>query len=157
MLLSFGNTTLLGKVIETIKAQPEVKIRSIFSHLADADNIESSEFTKQQIKQFEKAIYQICSQINYPIEKHLLNSEASAEYKDYQFDMVRLGIGVYGFASHPKIKKQLIPALKWKSSISQIKNISTGRYSPRAFSIYKVSIRNTYIYPKIYKKTLFFK
>jgi Alr-MurF fusion protein len=115
-----------GKVIETIKAQPEVKIKSIFSHLADADNIESSEFTKQQIKQFEKAIYQICSQINYPIEKHLLNSEASAEYKDYQFDMVRLGIGVYGFASHPKIKKQLIPALKWKSSISQIKNISTG-------------------------------
>ncbi|MDB0011722.1 alanine racemase [Crocinitomicaceae bacterium] len=116
----------IGKVIETIKAQPEIKIKSIFSHLADADNIESSDFTKYQIQQFEQAVDQICSQINYPIEKHLLNSEASAEYKDYQFDMVRLGIGVYGFASHPVIKKQLVPAIKWKSSISQIKKINPG-------------------------------
>jgi len=118
--------TEIGKVIETIKAQPEIKIKSVFSHLADADNIKSSDFTNYQIQQFDEAVNQICSQINYPIEKHLLNSEASAEYKEYQYDMVRLGIGVYGFASHPEIKKQLIPAVKWKSSISQIKNINPG-------------------------------
>ena len=118
--------TEIGKVIETIKAQPEIKIKSVFSHLADADNIKSSDFTNYQIQQFDEAVNQICSQINYRIEKHLLNSEASAEYKEYQYDMVRLGIGVYGLASHPEIKKQLIPAVKWKSSISQIKNINPG-------------------------------
>ena len=116
----------IGKVIELVRAQPEVKIKSIYSHLSDADNTSSEAFTRTQIQRFDEASQLICSQFNYPIEKHLLNSEATAGYSEHQYDMVRLGIGVYGFASHPTIKKELIDALQWKSSISQIKTIATG-------------------------------
>jgi alanine racemase len=57
---------------------------------------------------------------------HLLNSEGIANYPDAQFDMVRIGIGMYGISGNPSISKKLKPVLNWKSTVSQVKTISKG-------------------------------
>jgi len=116
----------IGKVIETLKAQPEIKIKSVYSHLSDGDNLNSKKFTLEQIEKFESAVEQISYNFNYHFDKHILNSEATPHYSAYQYDMIRLGIGVYGYANNPSLKPKLTDALQWRSSISQIKSIAKG-------------------------------
>jgi alanine racemase len=114
------------KVIDVIQTQPEVKIQSIYSHLADSDNLSSQDFTRNQISIFEKINQIFEKRISYPYLKHLLNSEAITQFPEAQFDMVRLGIGLYGISVNPKIKKNLKSGISWKSVVSQIKTIESG-------------------------------
>lgn len=118
-------TTDVQKLIEYIQAQPEVKIESVYSHLADADNRKDLQFTKNQISKF-KLVCQELQQHFQNFYMHLLNSEGIVNYSSSQFDMVRVGIGMYGISKAPEISKKLLPVLKWKSVVSQIKVISKG-------------------------------
>ena len=118
-------TTDIQKLIEYIQAQPEVKIESVYSHLADADNRKDLQFTKNQISKFKL----VCQELQQHFQNfyiHLLNSEGIVNYSSSQFDMVRVGIGMYGISKAPEISKKLLPVLKWKSVVSQIKVISKG-------------------------------
>lgn len=118
-------TTDVQKLIEYIQAQPEVKIESVYSHLADADNRKDLQFTKNQISKFKL----VCQELQQHFQNfyiHLLNSEGIVNYSSSQFDMVRVGIGMYGISKAPEISKKLLPVLKWKSVVSQIKVISKG-------------------------------
>ncbi len=114
------------ELIEYILAQPEVKVQSIYSHLADSDNYKSNEFTKQQIFKFSEISSFFSNKLNYSIIKHLLNSEGITRFSEAQFDMVRIGIGLYGISSNPILKKDLQPAISLFSIISQLKTISKG-------------------------------
>ena len=116
----------ISQVMEILQAQPEVKIKSVYSHLADSDNSKELEFTNIQIKRFEKAWMKIQEYINYPFDRHILNSEGVSRFPDAQYEMVRLGIGIYGYSSNPEFKKKIQPAISWNSSISQIKKIRKG-------------------------------
>ena len=116
----------IGQVIEIIQAQPEVKIKSVYSHLADSDNIADTEFTNIQIKRFEKAWMKIQEHISYPFDRHILNSEGVSRFPNAQYEMVRLGIGMYGYSSNPEFKNKIQAAVNWNSSISQIKTIKKG-------------------------------
>jgi len=116
----------IGQVIEIIQAQPEVKIKSVYSHLADSDNLEDKEFTNIQIKRFEKAWMKIQEHISYPFDRHILNSEGVSRFPTAQYEMVRLGIGMYGYSSNPEFKNKIQPTINWNSSISQIKTIKKG-------------------------------
>jgi Alr-MurF fusion protein len=118
-------TTDVQKLIEYIQAQPEIKIASVYSHLADADNRKDLQFTKNQISKF-KLFCQELQQHFQNFYMHLLNSEGIVNYSSSQFDMVRVGIGMYGISKAPEISKKLLPVLKWKSVVSQIKVISKG-------------------------------
>jgi len=118
-------TTDVPKLIEYIQAQPEVKIASVYSHLADADNRIDLQFTQNQINKF-KLVCQDLQQHFPNFCRHLLNSEGIINYSSSQFDMVRVGIGMYGISGVTEISKKLLPVLKWKSVISQIKVISKG-------------------------------
>ena len=116
----------IPQLIETLQAQPEVKVKSVYSHLADSDNFESSDFTNLQIDRFKKGCSKIEASLDYQFDRHILNSEAISRFSDVQFEMVRLGIGMYGYSSNPELKSKLKDSIFWKSSVSQIKMIQKG-------------------------------
>lgn len=111
----------LNELIGTIQGQPEIKVQSIYSHLVES-NVKESEFTNQQIQQFEKISSRIQSDIAYPIIRHILNTDGIINYPSAQFDMVRLGIGMYGATENNNLRQ----AISWMSSVSQIKHVKIG-------------------------------
>ena len=113
------------QLIEVLAAQPEVLVKSVYSHLAEADEVNSS-FTNQQIAQFEQICHQFESYLSYQFLRHILNSEGIAQYPHAQFDMVRIGIGLFGLSSNPSFEQRLKPVIDWTSSISQTKTIRQG-------------------------------
>lgn len=117
---------VLSQICQRINAQPEVYLKGMYSHLADADNLRDKRFTNHQIQLFLKAVKTVQTWIPYPFIKHLLNSEGVVHFNQAQFDMVRLGIGMYGISSHPNFKNNLLPVIGWYSSISQVKKIKKG-------------------------------
>jgi alanine racemase len=113
-------------LIRILKQHPFLKIESIFSHLAASDDLMHQSFTHFQIKKFEKIANAISTHFNYPIDLHLLNTNGIINYNESQFNMVRLGIGLYGFCSDPSVQKQLKSVSTLKSKIAQIKDINKG-------------------------------
>jgi alanine racemase len=116
----------LGQVCDILKAQPEVYVKSVYSHLADADNRRDKRFTDHQIAQFGHACEQLHHRLNYSFLRHLLNSEGVSNYPQAQFDMVRLGIGMYGISSNPAVKRKLQPVINWSTAVSQVKSLKKG-------------------------------
>jgi alanine racemase len=112
-------------LIEVLSAQPEVRVKSVYSHLAEADE-DTSVFTHNQIAQFEEICHQFESFLSYPFLRHILNSEGIAHYPNAQFDMVRIGIGLFGLSSNRSFEQRLKPVIHWTSSISQVKTIRPG-------------------------------
>ncbi len=116
----------LPRLMELIQAQPEIIIKGVYSHLADSDNRRDKRFTDLQIKRFIESCSYISKQSASTFMAHLLNSEGIANYPEAQFDMVRIGIGMYGVSSNPVTSKKLHPVVSWKSTVSQIKQVSKG-------------------------------
>lgn len=116
----------LTKLIETIQSQPELKIQSIYSHLAESDNLADKQFTENQIALFQKIAAEMETKISYSFMKHILNSEGVERFPEAQMDMVRIGIGLYGISVNPKLNKHIQKAIAWKSVISQLKTIEEG-------------------------------
>jgi alanine racemase len=112
-------------LLEYLKEQNEIKVKSVYSHLADADNSDIA-YTENQIEQFTEIKNKIKSFFSYKILFHILNSEGASKFgKTASFDMVRLGIGVFGYTSTAK-EDGLVPSMKWKTTISQIKTLKDG-------------------------------
>lgn len=105
-----------------LKSQEEVKIASVFSHLASSESQKDREFTLNQIRSFEQACQTIRNNISEDFLTHILNSSGIIAYPEAQLDMVRLGIGLYGIG-----KENLTNCSTLKSMISQIKKISMGQ------------------------------
>ena len=106
-----------------MQAQPEVRVESIYSHLAESD-IQNSSHVLEQIERFESLSNQIQSGLNYPLKRHILNSAGIHNYSNAHFDRVRLGIGMYGLSSNKEWESQLKPAISWYSRVSQVKTIN---------------------------------
>lgn len=113
----------LNELIVRIKNNKYLTVKSIFSHLAGTDEPEHDDFTREQIKKFNRMSEMIRSHFPYPIMKHILNSAGISRFPDAQFDMVRLGIGLYGIGANAAEQTQLQNVSTLKTSISQIKNI----------------------------------
>ncbi len=112
---------------EYLLAQPEVYIKSIYSHLADADNLHDNTFSEFQINSFEKITTYFKRILPYKFITHLTNTEGTINFPLAHFDMVRIGIGIYGYSSNEIISGKLIPTMNWKSIISQIKSVKKGQ------------------------------
>jgi len=105
-----------------------VNVRSVFSHLAASEAAEHDNFTKTQIKNFEKAFKLIEKALGYIVIKHLCNSSGITRWPNAQYDMVRLGIGLYGIdAAIGASESELQPIASLKTSISQVKKIAAGQ------------------------------
>ncbi len=113
----------IDHIQEKIKGRTEIKIMSIFSHLAASDDLEEKEFTHNQIDAFEKIALVFDKKIDHTPFKHLLNTSGIINYPQAQFDMVRSGIGLYGFGNEAEIDAELKPVATLKTIISQIHNI----------------------------------
>lgn len=116
----------IDELISLIKKAPFIKIESVFSHLVATDEAEHDNFTNEQITLFKQLANSICTQFNYPINKHILNSNGITRFNDAQFDMVRLGIGIYGVSSEKNTQEKLLPVSTLKTRISQLKMVKKG-------------------------------
>jgi Alr-MurF fusion protein len=113
----------LGDILALIAHHPWIQICSVFSHLAASDEELHDRFTHEQVARYEKATHFIDQKISYPYLKHILNTGGIARHAQYQYNMVRLGIGLFGLA---KTEYPLAHAVSWYASIVQIRHIQKG-------------------------------
>ncbi len=116
----------LPKLIETIQVNPQLRIASIFTHLAAADDPNEDAFTQEQISRFKRMSSLLTEAFDYPILRHILNSSGIERFTESQFEMVRLGIGLYGFSNLPDVQTHLQNVATLKTVITQVKNIPAG-------------------------------
>ncbi len=117
----------VDSLCDMLEVNKYVRICSVFSHLAASESAEHDEFTAKQIGRFEKAAKKIEKCLGYKIMKHLSNTSAITRWPSAQFDMVRLGIGLYGIdAAVAASDNALQPITSLKTSISQIKKVPAG-------------------------------
>lgn len=124
--LGFCKEDLSGILNRLDDLKSLVVVKSVFSHLAASEDPNEDNFTKQQIEKLSEAHQEIQSHFSYPIMKHILNSSGIVRFKNAQFDMVRLGIGLYGVSSTHIEKNELQNVCSLKTTISQIKTIKKG-------------------------------
>ena len=116
----------LPRLIEVVKRNPKLHISSVFSHLAAAEDPAEDAFTRRQIALFGRMTDVLCSAFDYKILRHILNSAGIIRFPEAQFDMVRLGIQLYGCSEIPEMTTQLHNVVTLKTVITQIKNIPAG-------------------------------
>lgn len=116
----------MPELIDRIKLNPLLEVRSVFSHLAASDSHYHDSFTNQQISRFEQACDQLRHGLGRNFDRHILNSAGISRFPKAHFEMVRLGIGVYGVAVAEWEKERLEHVISLKSSISQIKLVPEG-------------------------------
>ena len=112
--------------VQSLLSNENIRIKSVFTHLAASDSPKEADFTLHQVEVFEKAYKTVVSRINYKPLKHVLNSSGITNYPQFQMDLVRLGIGIYGIDPTGNIKGGLKPVLTFKGKISQIKQLKPG-------------------------------
>lgn len=116
----------VGEIISLLRDKPNIKIASVFSHLAGADESQHDSFSQEQFNHYQKFYQLLCSALNVQPLRHILNSPGILRLPDFQMDMVRLGIGLYGVNPTEQAFKQLQPVASLKTVVSQIKNIAKG-------------------------------
>ncbi|MBO0591090.1 alanine racemase [Cellulophaga sp. E16_2] len=114
------NAKDIPSIVEKISETTAVKVLSIFSHLAASEDLEEKDFTLNQIKNFNIISTQIDAALPYIPFKHLANTSGIINYPEAHFDMVRSGIGLYGFGNDIDEDKNFIPVATLKTNISQI-------------------------------------
>ncbi|RLJ63387.1 alanine racemase [Lacinutrix venerupis] len=115
-------TTIANKLQET----QAIKVKSIFSHLAASEDKNEEKFTLNQIESFKNISKKIIDLLGYQSILHQCNTSGILNYPQAHFNMVRSGIGLYGFGNDKEINKKLKPIATLKTSISQIHTIKKG-------------------------------
>lgn len=110
-------------ILKQLQGRSELKIISVFSHLAASEDPSEKEFSKTQIDTFKKISEDINSKLGYSPFRHMLNTSGIINYPEAQFEMVRSGIGLYGYGNDPNIDAQLKPVATLKTIISQMHKI----------------------------------
>ena len=131
----------INELISLLKTSERLKVISVFSHLAASDDPKFDSFTISQVKTYLTAASLIENSLGYSILRHILNSSGIVRFPDYQFDMVRPGIGIYGIGNFGKY--DLIPAGRFITRISQMKRIPAGE--PVGYSCADVSDKDRVI------------
>ena len=114
----------MDELIKKLSGQQQVKVRSVFSHLAGADEPRFDAFTRQQAAAFTACADKLSAAFPHHIMRHLLNSAGTERFPEFQFDMVRLGIGHYGISCLPDVQLRQVCALK--TIILQTKIVKSG-------------------------------
>ncbi len=114
------------ELIAKLKGNHVVKVKSILSHMATSDDLVHQDFALSQIDLFEELSSQLMKELNINPIRHLLNTSGISNYPEAQYDMVRLGIGLYGISNDEEEQKQLELVGTLKSIISQIRIIQKG-------------------------------
>lgn len=116
----------IDELCEFLNAENLLRVKSIFSHLVASDDKAFDDFTSTQISLFEKLASRIEKSIGYHALKHICNSGAITRWKNAHYNMVRLGIGMYGVGFNDIEKHHLENISSLKTRISQIKQLEVG-------------------------------
>ncbi|HMG94554.1 MAG TPA: bifunctional UDP-N-acetylmuramoyl-tripeptide:D-alanyl-D-alanine ligase/alanine racemase [Chryseolinea sp.] len=116
----------IPEVIALLKSNQSIKVASIFSHLAGADESTHDDFSQDQFNRFSSWAEMISESIGYKPLYHVLNSPGILRLPHFQLDMVRLGIGLYGVDPTNEGFNQLRPVATLKTLVSQVKHIKKG-------------------------------
>ena len=114
----------IGELADRIKTAECIKVISVFSHLAAGEDSSYDSFTHNQVEVYLKAISQIQAATGYPFLRHILNSSGIVRFPQYQFDMVRPGIGIYGGGDFEGLSLKTVG--RFKTRISQVKKIQAN-------------------------------
>lgn len=117
----------LDELIAELKASKQIKLRSVFSHLAASDNSALDDFSKEQIERFIACCDKLQTALGYKFLRHISNSAGISRFPQAQFEMVRLGIGMYGIGSNNTEQSKLENVGILKTKISQIKDLKSGQ------------------------------
>lgn len=115
----------LDMLTETLGETPSVKVATIFSHLNCSDMPQEDRYTREQIARFDRMSGRLAAALPYPVLRHTANSAAIERFPEAQFDMCRLGLGLYGFGFEHN--DELKPVSTLKSRIVQLKHLVGGR------------------------------
>jgi alanine racemase len=99
---------------------------SIFSHLAASEDPGEDEFTREQIAAFDRMSSRITEALGYPVLRHILNSAGASRFPDAQFDMVRLGIGLYGIGWDMNESRRMRNVCTLRTTVIQVKHVKAG-------------------------------
>lgn len=117
-------TEELPALFEFLASHPQVRVRSVYSHLCVAEDPAEDGFTEGQIALFEANAAALTKAIGYRPMWHILNSAGIERFTSHQHDMVRLGIGIYGVSALPDVK--LAPVASLKVKVLQVKTLAEG-------------------------------
>lgn len=117
-------TDELQELMDYLKTCKTVTVKSVYSHLAAADDASCDDFTLEQIELYKENADKLSEAIGYKPLYHILNSAGIERFPQYQFDMVRLGIGIYGVSAIPG--NRLAPVASFKCKVLQVKTLKPG-------------------------------
>jgi alanine racemase len=123
--LGFDSTEIDG-LVKRLKENPQIKVQSVFSHLAASEDPAEDNFSLRQINSLKQVSDIIKSKLGYPFLTHILNSAGVTRFPEAQMDMVRLGIGLYGVGFNDEEQSNLRNVSTLKTIISQIKKVKAG-------------------------------
>mgnify|MGYP001029427452 CR=1 FL=1 len=118
----------LDRLLACLSEEPRLRVRSIFTHLATADEPAKDEYTLAQLQRFDRMSGYLKARLPYGNEilRHALNTAGICRFPEYQYDMVRLGIGLYGVGVTAEMEGQLETVSTFKTTIAQIRTIAAG-------------------------------
>ncbi|MBP9151071.1 MAG: bifunctional UDP-N-acetylmuramoyl-tripeptide:D-alanyl-D-alanine ligase/alanine racemase [Flavobacteriales bacterium] len=116
----------INQLVVRIKNNPLIKVASVFSHLAASENEAEDAFSRKQIASLDEMSARILEHFDYPILRHICNSFGIIRFPEAQFDMVRLGIGLYGVAPESPIKGRFRNVSTLRTTITQMHDLKKG-------------------------------
>ncbi len=116
----------LDWVLNAVQSNPEIKVSYILSHLAASEDENERDFSQNQIDTFLRISDRWKETLGKLPGRHMLNTSGIINFSSAQFDMVRSGIGLYGYGNTPEEDKALIPIARLQTVISQIHQVSAG-------------------------------
>ncbi|MEP2773527.1 MAG: bifunctional UDP-N-acetylmuramoyl-tripeptide:D-alanyl-D-alanine ligase/alanine racemase [Fulvivirga sp.] len=116
----------LDELTQVLQVNTNIQVKAMFSHLAGADNESHNDFSHNQARQFDEMSMQVSKSLNISPIRHLVNSPGIVRFPQYHFDMVRLGIGLYGVETNLQEQDKLQPISSLKTIISQINELKAG-------------------------------
>ena len=116
----------LDKLLQILRQNNNVSVKSVFSHLAAAEDPEEDAFTLSQIQTFESMTKQMSNSLNNTFFRHLLNTAGIFRFPQAQYEMVRPGLGLFGFNMVGGQEAYLQPIARVKTKINQVKELKAG-------------------------------
>ena len=116
----------LYKLILILQQNKNIVVKSVFSHLAAAEDPKEDAFTLSQIQTFESMTQKMADNLNDAFFRHLLNTAGIFRFPQAQFDMARPGLGLFGFNMVAGQEDSLQPIARVKTKINQVKELKAG-------------------------------
>jgi len=116
----------LDEILTVLKRENYFNVASVFSHLAASNDPKFDDFTRSQLSLFTELADKVERTLGYSSIRHISNTAAIERFKDAQFNMARLGLGLYGVATLPENQEQLATVTSLHAIVVQVKNVKAG-------------------------------